>query len=78
MQTDPNPGNFFFDPQSRLVSLIDFGAARAYPKPFVDEYLRVVWAAANNDTDQMIESSVKLGFLTGTNPLLVQLCMPHA
>ena len=36
MQTDPNWGNFLYDDGSQTTTLIDFGAAREYPKSFVD------------------------------------------
>lgn len=42
MQTDPNWGNFLYDENARVINLIDFGAARDYPKRFVDDYLRMV------------------------------------
>lgn len=42
MQTDPNWSNFLYDENSRTMNLIDFGAARDYPKHFVDDYLRMV------------------------------------
>lgn len=41
MQTDPNWANFLYDPNTRLITLIDFGATRFYPKKFMDDYLRV-------------------------------------
>lgn len=42
MQTDPNWGNFLYDEATKTINLIDFGAARDYPKKFVDDYLRMV------------------------------------
>jgi aarF domain-containing kinase len=65
MQTDPNWGNFFYDPARGTVGLLDFGAAREYDRQFVDDYLRLVWAAANDDRATIESVSVKLGFLTG-------------
>lgn len=65
MQTDPNWGNFLYDPDEDLVHLIDFGAAREYPRAFVDDYMRMVRACAERDRDQVIERSTRLGFLTG-------------
>jgi aarF domain-containing kinase len=65
MQTDPNWGNFLYDVGSRTTSLIDFGAAREYPKSFVDGYLRIVWCNANRDEETLMELSHKMGFLTG-------------
>ncbi|CAL0316520.1 unnamed protein product [Lupinus luteus] len=65
MQTDPNWGNFLYDEATKTINLIDFGAARDFPKRFVDDYLRMVLACANSDSDGVIEMSRRLGFLTG-------------
>ncbi|KAL5792076.1 hypothetical protein ACOSP7_000670 [Xanthoceras sorbifolium] len=65
MQTDPNWSNFLYDEATKTINLIDFGAARDYPKSFVDNYLRMVLACAKGDRDQVIEMSRRLGFLTG-------------
>uniref|UniRef100_A0A1D1YJG4 Chaperone activity of bc1 complex-like, mitochondrial n=1 Tax=Anthurium amnicola TaxID=1678845 RepID=A0A1D1YJG4_9ARAE len=65
MQTDPNWSNFLFNEATKMINLIDFGAAREYPKSFVDDYLRMVLACANTDRDSVIEMSRRLGFLTG-------------
>ncbi|CAN1160152.1 Protein ABC transporter 1, mitochondrial [Linum perenne] len=65
MQTDPNWGNFLFEDTTKTINLIDFGAAREYPKHFVDDYLRMVLACANRDKDAVIEMSRRLGFLIG-------------
>ncbi|KAJ8565792.1 hypothetical protein K7X08_008368 [Anisodus acutangulus] len=65
MQTDPNWSNFLYDESEKTINLIDFGAARDYPKSFVDDYLRMVFACANNDREAIIKLSQRLGFLTG-------------
>ncbi|CAL5208762.1 unnamed protein product [Lathyrus oleraceus] len=65
MQTDPNWGNFLYNEATNTINLIDFGAARDFPKSFVDDYLRMVVACANGDSDGVIEMSKRLGFLTG-------------
>jgi aarF domain-containing kinase len=65
LQTDPNWGNFFYNPATDRIGLLDFGACRSFDKAFVDDYLRLVWAAANNDRATIEEVSVRLGFLTG-------------
>lgn len=65
MQTDPNWGNFLYDEATDTINLIDFGAAREYPKYFVDNYLKMVYACANQDRKKVIEISRRLGFLTG-------------
>lgn len=65
MQTDPNPANFFYDHKNNRLNLIDFGAARKFEKSFVDTYMKIVHAAANNDKDTVIEYSKHIGFLNG-------------
>ena len=65
MQTDPNWSNFLYDPQKRRLNLIDFGAAKDYPKRFVDNYLANVHACAHRDREGVIEQGKRLGFLTG-------------
>ena len=67
MQTDPNFGNFLYDDATGRLALIDFGAARAFPKPFVDDYLRMVKACAEEDREEIIHRSTVLGFLTGAS-----------
>ena len=47
------------------MGLLDFGATREYKKEFVNEYFKVLDAAANNDQETILNSSIKLGFLTG-------------
>ncbi|RHY09616.1 hypothetical protein DYB25_007463 [Aphanomyces astaci] len=71
MQTDPNWSNFLYDPESGKIGLIDFGAARAYPKEFVDTYFDIVWGAAQLDAKAMMDSSFKLGFLTGIDCIYI-------
>ncbi|WCJ22580.1 Atypical kinase COQ8B mitochondrial [Euphorbia peplus] len=65
MQTDPNWGNFLYDEATKTMNLIDFGAARDFPKRFVDDYIRMVLACSNGERDTVIEMSRRLGFLTG-------------
>ena len=70
MQTDPNWSNFLYDTHSRsgsggTLNLVDFGACIAYRKPFIDDYLRMVYACAEQDRPAVIEYSRRLGFITG-------------
>jgi aarF domain-containing kinase len=65
IQSDPNFGNFLYHDEERMVNLIDFGAARSYPKDFVDGYMKLVWAAANGNREDLLSISKKVGFLTG-------------
>ncbi len=65
MQTDPNWGNFLYDPPTDLIHLIDFGAAKEYPPEFVAEYLEMVKGCAEKDAKTIVDRSTALGFLTG-------------
>lgn len=65
MQTDPNWANFLYDPELDRLVLLDFGAAREYSKEFVDDYIKIIRAAADRNSDNVYEYSTKLGFLTG-------------
>lgn len=65
MQTDPNWGNFLYNEATDKIAMIDFGAAREFPRPFVDDYLRMVKACAEKDRDEILLRSRRLGFLTG-------------
>ena len=53
------------DLETRQLTLIDFGAAKDFPKAFVDDYLRMVVACAEKDKQGIVDASVALGFLTG-------------
>jgi len=65
MQTDPNWTNFLWNGRTRQIELVDFGATREYSKEFMDKWLHLLQAAANDDRDACIEWSLKLGYLTG-------------
>ncbi|GAB4838350.1 mitochondrial chaperone [Ancistrocladus abbreviatus] len=65
MQIDPNWSNFLYNETTKLINLIDFRAARDYPKAFVDDYLRLILACPNHDRNAVTEMSRGLGFLTG-------------
>ena len=65
MQTDPNPANFFYDRIKDRLILIDLGAGKIFSKTFVDNYMEIVYGAANNNAAKIIEYSKALGLLTG-------------
>ncbi len=65
MQTDPNWSNFLFNPSSKTVGLIDFGASRDFSPIFIDNYLKIMRAAADNNSERVKELSIQGGFLTG-------------
>uniref|UniRef100_A0A668A909 Atypical kinase COQ8A, mitochondrial n=1 Tax=Myripristis murdjan TaxID=586833 RepID=A0A668A909_9TELE len=65
MQTDPNWSNFFFDPQTHKVALLDFGATRGFDKSFTDTYIEVIKAASEQDREGVLQRSRDMKFLTG-------------
>lgn len=65
MQTDPNWSNFLYDEKSKRLTLIDFGATRFYTRQFMDNYLKVIMAATENNRDLVQKLSIEMGFLTG-------------
>ncbi|XP_017783817.1 PREDICTED: aarF domain-containing protein kinase 4 [Nicrophorus vespilloides] len=65
MQTDPNWANFFYNPKTKKVLLLDFGASRAYTKKFTDHYVRIIKAASEGDRNTILTYSRELGFFTG-------------
>ncbi|KAI9324045.1 ABC1 family-domain-containing protein [Zopfochytrium polystomum] len=65
MQTDPNWSNFLYDEKTDTIHLLDFGAAREFPKTFTDTYFEVLRAGATKDREACVRWSQELGFLTG-------------
>ncbi|KAI9661440.1 MAG: hypothetical protein M1829_006271 [Trizodia sp. TS-e1964] len=65
MQSDPNWTNFLFNEISHKVELLDFGASRAYPTNFIENYTRLLYAASTSDRNACRDISIKLGYLTG-------------
>lgn len=65
MQTDPNWSNFLYDQSTKKLTLIDFGSTRFYQKKFMDNYLKIIIAAVNNNKNEVLKISKEMGFLTG-------------
>ncbi|XP_075904528.1 atypical kinase COQ8A, mitochondrial-like [Nelusetta ayraudi] len=65
MQTDPNWSNFFYDPQTHRISLLDFGATRSFDQSFTDVYIEVIRSAAEGNRDGVLQKSIDMKFLTG-------------
>uniref|UniRef100_A0A8C4RQ19 ABC1 atypical kinase-like domain-containing protein n=1 Tax=Erpetoichthys calabaricus TaxID=27687 RepID=A0A8C4RQ19_ERPCA len=65
MQTDPNWSNFFYDPQTHRVALLDFGATRGFDLTFTDTYIEIIKAAADGSREDVLKKSVDMKFLTG-------------
>ena len=70
---DPHPGNLLVQPGPRLVFL-DFGLTKDLPPEFPAEMARLTTAIVTQDTEEIVASFRRLGFVTkngGTESLLV-------
>jgi aarF domain-containing kinase len=47
------------------VELVDFGATRSYNSSFIDNWLRLLLSATQQDRGGCLHWSLKLGYLTG-------------
>lgn len=65
MQTDPNWSNFFYDPNTHRLALLDFGATRGFDQSFTDVYVEIIRAAAEGDREGVLKKSIEMKFLTG-------------
>lgn len=65
MQTDPNFGNYLYEPEKERIALIDFGSTRRFSARFTERYRKFVVAGVNQDADMLRESCLDLGFLRG-------------
>ncbi|GAA6055706.1 hypothetical protein NBRC10513_005417 [Rhodotorula toruloides] len=65
MQTDPNWSNFLYNPRTRKLELVDFGATREYSADFMRVYGDLLDAAIAENKDEAIQLSQELGYLTG-------------
>ncbi|CAL9732939.1 atypical kinase Coq8p, mitochondrial [Monosporozyma unispora] len=65
MQTDPNWANFMYNEKTHRIELLDFGASRPFPEPFIIQYRKLLTYATKGDRKGVQEMSKELGYLTG-------------
>ncbi len=63
MQTDPNFANYRYDPKSRQIILLDFGATRELDPIIVEQYRRLLIAGLANDQFTLAEVALDIGFI---------------
>ncbi|KQN32902.1 ABC1 kinase family protein [Sphingomonas sp. Leaf38] len=63
MQTDPNFANYRWQPDTKKLVLLDFGAARPLPAATGEGYRRLLTAALAGDRDAVREAAIAAGFL---------------
>jgi predicted unusual protein kinase regulating ubiquinone biosynthesis (AarF/ABC1/UbiB family) len=62
IQTDPNFANFLYNPGTRQLGLLDFGATRRYPATVIEAYRGLLDAALRADHVAMSESAQTIGY----------------
>lgn len=63
MQTDPNFANYRWQPETRRLVLLDFGAVRDVPQATAQAYRGLLEAGLARDLDQVRETAIATGFL---------------
>ena len=63
MQTDPNFGNYRYQPATGRLVLLDFGASRPVAAETSDGYLQLLKATMGGDRDRAREAAVAAGFI---------------
>jgi len=62
MQTDPNFANYRYNPQTRQLVLLDFGATRSFAPTFGQAYRSVMQAAMAGDRAAMRQAAMAIGY----------------
>src|SRR5215510_1136849 len=65
VQTDPNFGNYLYEPEHERVALLDFGAVRSFSRHFTDRYRDLIAATISGDRADLEERGTELGLLRG-------------
>ena len=73
VQTDPNFGNYLYQPESGRIVLLDFGATHTVGGELVAAYRRMGRAARDGDRQGLRESAAALGYIdAGTSEAEVE------
>ena len=62
VQTDPNLANYLYDPASRRLVLLDFGATRRFDAPLVEAYRRLLTAGMAGDRAGLDAAASEIGY----------------
>jgi predicted unusual protein kinase regulating ubiquinone biosynthesis (AarF/ABC1/UbiB family) len=68
IQTDPNFANYRYDPETGRISLLDFGATRAFPAPLVADFRDLLRAGLAGDREAMQATATRIGYLSDDLP----------
>ena len=62
VQTDPNLANYLYDPASRRLVLLDFGATRRFDAALVEAYRRLLGAGMAGDRAGLDAAASEIGY----------------
>ncbi len=62
MQTDPNFANYLYQPASRRVVLLDFGATQRFGTAFVANYARITRGVIDGDRNAVAREAIRIGY----------------
>ncbi len=62
VQTDPNFANYLYQPESKKIVLLDFGATRELPAHITDGYKLLLQASVRNDKKAVDNAISQIGF----------------
>ena len=68
MQTDPNFANYFYQPATGRVVLLDFGATKSFSAQFVAHFARVTRAVVDGDIDAVARHAAAIGYVSREDP----------
>jgi predicted unusual protein kinase regulating ubiquinone biosynthesis (AarF/ABC1/UbiB family) len=68
IQTDPNFGNYLYEPKEERIALLDFGSTRRLSPGLCAGYRALFDAAARCERDALLELSESIGLLRGSEP----------
>jgi predicted unusual protein kinase regulating ubiquinone biosynthesis (AarF/ABC1/UbiB family) len=68
MQTDPNFGNYLYQPAHDRIVLLDFGSTLAFDPDFVENYRRITRAVIARDRAAIARYAQAIGYLAPESP----------
>ena len=68
VQTDPNFGNYLYDPATQRVTLLDFGAAQPISATLAGHYRMLGLAGLGDDPDGLRDGAIALGYIGADDP----------
>ena len=68
VQTDPNFGNYLYEPKHERVALLDFGAVRSFSRHFTDHYRDLIAATIAGDCGSSRSAAPSSASCAATRP----------